>query len=103
MNKEDILVQRLRDVWTKVSKGEAKCVDQKMGQKGGLDQDFGPGPDRRSQDRIRDAPMGVKAVFYPVVRGLNAFDRENHKPLSPLNGQIAAEVAWAEYDKERGR
>lgn len=39
-------------------------------------------------------------MFYMAVRGLNEFDRENGGVYSPLNGAIAAEIAWSEHDKE---
>lgn len=53
----------------------------------------------RSLENIKNWPRDVKAVFYTVVKGLNAYDRETTGVRSPLNGEIAAEVAWAEHDK----
>jgi hypothetical protein len=57
----------------------------------------------RSLENLKSWPYLVRDIFYRAVKGLNKYDRDRGDRLSPLNGAIAAELAWDEFDKERNR
>jgi hypothetical protein len=71
----------------------------------GLQKDKKKGQWDKDRDvvNVKNFPRRVKGDFYDIVRALNAYDRDRKAPYSPLNGEIAAEMAWAEEDKRRNR
>jgi hypothetical protein len=117
-NKEVILSQALQESWDKRAGGggdnlvpesprrngeiqDGPMKDQ-WGRGSTLSQGSGTSQKHRKVENVKNWPRSVKSVFYDVVRGLNQYDRERKGSFSPLNGEIAGEIAWSEYDRDKG-